>query len=119
MNSYQIAYTVKQPSVRSAAHTTTSFFTPITIANIALVGVGALLLLVYVLQANAITANQYRIQHLDEEVSALSQLYMALDKERADLGETQLLTTFALEYGMVEAANVSYVFEGNAVAYRR
>ena len=91
----------------------------ISLANLALAALMVVLLIYYVVVANSITAWNYKIQKLSGQLLSLSEIGSSLIAQRAFLESTELLVNFAKTNNMVEAKNVSYLFENKNVALVR
>ncbi|MEX2090546.1 MAG: hypothetical protein WD989_00205 [Candidatus Paceibacterota bacterium] len=92
---------------------------PILVSNVILFGILGLLLSFYVIQANMIAADRYNIKILNEKLASLNEVRTSLVAERSKTEDQSKLIEFALSIGMVEAKNVSYVFENGNVALRQ
>jgi len=87
------------------------------ILNVFLIALAGGLLLFYIIEANAIAADQYTTQALNREVQALSETHMELSQQQAQFEDPSALFSFALEHNMIEAKEISYLFESGNVAY--
>ena len=87
--------------------------------NIMLMSVVALLLFYYITIANSVTSKNYRIQALRERVSYLNEKSSAFMSERLVLESPAAILEFAKSNDLVEARNVSYIFENSNVALQR
>jgi len=87
--------------------------------NIMLMSVVAFLLFYYVTMANSVTSKNYRIQALRERVSYLNEKSSSLMSERLVLESPAAILEFAKSSNLVEARNVSYIFENSNVALQR
>ena len=87
--------------------------------NMLLLAVVGGLILFYVLQANSITSDQYRVQTLNQEAQALSEQHMNLVQQQAQNENSSSLAAFATGNGMIEARGISHIFEAKDVAYQR
>lgn len=117
---YQFSYASGNQTVHRQVQHETYAVTPIapaTILNMLLVALAGGLLLFYIIEANAIAADQYTTQALNREVQTLSETRMELAQQQAQFENTSVLTSFALEHNMIEAKEVSYLFESGNVAY--
>lgn len=86
--------------------------------NIALIGVASLLLFYYVMMANTIAAENYRIQTLRDKIGSLSEINSVLMSQKLSFENLSLLSEFAKSINMIEARNISYIFENSNVAQR-
>jgi len=116
---YQISYAVSPTKATRAYNRSLALLNPVIFLNFSLAALAAGLLLYYVLTANAISSDKYLLRTLDNRVISLSETHTSLTQQQADLASLTLLESFAKAHGMVEAQEVSYLFEGNNVAYRR
>lgn len=92
---------------------------PIVVSNIILSGATLLLLSFYVVQANIIAASRYQMKSMSEEIASLNDLKVSLTAERSRLETPSELSAFARNRNMVEAKEVTYLFENGNVALRR
>lgn len=86
--------------------------------NILLVGMGVLLLFYYVMMANYIAGTNYRVQTLKDKVSILAEVNSSLMSRKISLESPIVLLEFAKSRNLVEARNISYIFENKNVAQR-
>ena len=89
-----------------------------SVTNMLLAGIISLLLVYYVVVANSIAARNYKIQKLNEQLFSLIEANSSLMAQRSSLEDTGLLANFAKNNNMVEARNISYLFENKNVALR-
>lgn len=92
---------------------------PILVSNVILLGVLGLLLSFYIIQANMIAADRYQVKILNEKLASLNEVRTSLDAQRNDLEDPSELMEFAKARGMVEAKDVSYIFENGNVALQQ
>lgn len=90
--------------------------TPVVIANTALLLLTAVLLVYYVVSANAIAADTYKIKSLKEEAASLIEENSLLVTEKTRVEDPSSLAEFARTHQMVEAKDVTYLFENGSVA---
>ena len=86
--------------------------------NIMLFGVASLLLFYYVVMANSIASKNYKTQTLRNKIQALSETNSGLMAQKLVLETPTVLLEFAKSHNLVEANNISYVFENKNVAQR-
>lgn len=92
---------------------------PILISNILLLGIAGLLLSFYIIQANNIAADKYNIKILSEKLTSLNEVKTSLEAQRAEIDNPSELMEFAQSRNMVEAKNITYLFENGNVALRQ
>jgi hypothetical protein len=88
----------------------------IFIFNIVLVGAALAFMLYYVLQANVIAANSYKLKTLTDKANALQEARVALTSGVAD--DPSMVTAFAVSHNMVSANDAARIFEKVNVAQR-
>lgn len=88
-------------------------------ANVALAVLISLLLVYYVVTANSITAWNYKIQKINQNIVSLGETGSALAAQQSSLEDTGLLADFAKNNNMTEAQNIVYLFESKNVALRQ
>lgn len=91
---------------------------PILVSNIILLGVLGLVLSFYIIEANMIATDKYRIKVLDEKLTSLNEVRTSLAAKRSAVEDPSGLMDFAKSHNMVEAKNVTYMFENGNVALR-
>lgn len=84
--------------------------------NISLMGVASLLFFYYVMMANSIAAKNYKTQVMQEKIQTLSEANSTLMSKKLVLEMPASLLEFAVSRQLVEAKNISYIFEGKNVA---
>lgn len=100
-------------------HTHIRFLNPVAVINITLIALCAGAVLSYVLWSNSLAAGDYRITMLHGELSRLADANGSLATAKSSAEDPATLLKFAQAKGMVEAKNVSYVFESGNVALRQ
>jgi len=90
--------------------------TPVVVLNAALLLLTAVLLVYYVISANAIAADTYRVKTLKEQAATLIEENSSLVAEKTQVEDPSLLAEFARAHQMVEAKDVTYLFENGSVA---
>ena len=73
----------------------------------------------YVMMANAIASKNYKTQVLREKIQSLAETNSVLMTKKLILETPMALLEFAKAQQLVEARNISYIFEGKNVALRR
>lgn len=91
---------------------------PILVSNVILIAVFGLLLSFYIIQANMIAADKYQVKFLNEKLTSLNEVRTSLAAQRSETEDPSELMEFARAQGMVEAKNVTYIFENGNVALR-
>lgn len=86
--------------------------------NIMLVGVASLLMFYYVMMANTVAAKNYRIQTLRDQIELLAEVNSGLMAQKLLIETPNTLFEFASSHNLVEAKNISYIFENKNVAQR-
>ena len=89
---------------------------PILVSNVILLGIFGLLLSFYIVQANMIAADKYKVKILNEKLTSLNEVRTSLAAQRSGTEDPSELTEFAQARGMVQAKNVTYIFENGNVA---
>ena len=92
---------------------------PILISNVTLLAVLGLVLSFYIIEANMMAADKYSIKVLDEKLTALNEVRTSLSAKQSVIEDPSGLMDFAKSHNMVEAKNVSYMFENGNVALRQ
>ncbi len=91
---------------------------PILVSNVLLLGVFGLLLSFYVIQANIMAADKYKVKILNEKLMSLNEIRTSLTAERSETEDPSELMGFVRAKGMIEAKNVTYIFENGNVALK-
>ena len=87
--------------------------------NIALIGMASLLFFYYIMIANSIASKSYRTQVLMDTVDSLSEANGLLMSQKIALDTPAKISEFADSHQLVQAKNISYIFEKNDVALQR
>ena len=87
--------------------------------NIALIGIASLLLFYYVMMANSIASKSYNTQVLQNKIEKLSEVNSQLMSQKLTMDTPAKLLEFANSQQLVEAKNISYIFERKNVALQR
>jgi len=90
----------------------------IFIFNVILFLIIGLLTVYYVVQANVIAANNYKISLLNQKLESLNEVRSSLDAQKSSIEDPERITDFALSQNMVEAKNTTYIFQNGNVALR-
>lgn len=94
-------------------------FNRVVLFNIAMSAVVAALLLFYVIGTNEITANTYKTKLLSDKLFVLNETTTKLTINKNHFDNSARVLEFAREQNMIEAKNISYLFENGAVAIQR
>lgn len=86
--------------------------------NISLIGIAFLLLVYYIMVANSIASKNYKTQVLQNKTESLTEANSVLMSKKLVLETPAALLEFARSQQLVEAQNISYIFEGKNVARR-
>lgn len=86
--------------------------------NVSLIGVTCLLFVYYIMMANSIASRSYKTQVLHDTIEELSEKNSVLMSKKMVLETPASLLDFARSQQLVEAKNISYIFEGRNVARR-
>lgn len=84
--------------------------------NMLLLGAASLLLFYYIIIADRISSKNYKFQSLQNKIESLSEANTVLMSQKLSLDNPSLITNFAQSHNLVEAKNVSYIFENKDVA---
>lgn len=86
--------------------------------NIVFIGVAMLLLFYYIMMANSIASKNYEIQALREKVVFLTEQSSVFMSQKLILEAPAAILNFAKSNYLVEARNISYIFENKDVALK-
>lgn len=86
--------------------------------NISLAGIILLLLFYYIMVANSIASKNYQTKILQDKIEQLTETNSILMSKKLLLETPNALLGFAQANNLVEAKNISYIFEGKNVAQR-
>ena len=86
--------------------------------NIALFGIVSLLFFYYVVVANSVAANSYKVQVLQDELESLVESNSSLVAQKMALESPTALLELARAQSLVAAGNIVYIFENTNVAQR-
>ena len=87
-------------------------------ANLALIGVCIIALFYYVAIANSISGKNYKIQGLRINLGVLTEINGTLVSQKMSLENVVVLRNLAKSLNLVEAKNISYIFENKNMAQR-
>ena len=90
-----------------------------TIINSFLLAAVVALASYYVIGANGITSSNYLIKILKDKLTQINEERSVLLSQKAGLEDSLITLEFAKANNMVEAKNISYIFENGSVALRR
>lgn len=106
--------------VRDSQRASTSYgINPVLVSNVILLGIAALALSLYIVQANILAADKYKVKVLNEKLLSLNEVRTSLLAQRSVVEDPSGLMEFAKSRNMVEAKNITYLFENGNVALRR
>lgn len=88
------------------------------VVNAIILLVVGLLMIYYVVQANIIAANNYKISALNQKLESLNEIRSSLASQKSSMEDPARVLNFALSQNMVEAKNAAYLFEDGEVALR-
>lgn len=94
-------------------------FNRVVLFNIAMLAIAAAFLLFYVIGTNEITANSYKTKLLNEKLFVLNEITTKLTINKNSFDDSARVLEFARGQNMIEAKNISYLFENGAVAIQR
>ncbi len=90
-----------------------------TIINSFLLAAVVALAAYYVIGANGLASDSYKIKLMKEKLTQINEERSLLLSQKAGLEESLYALEFAKASNMVEAKNISYIFENKNVALRR
>lgn len=93
-------------------------FGPTLVINTILLTAGALLLVYYIIGANNLASSNYKIKVLNGQLTQLNEEQSGLVAQKAGIEESIVTLEFAKSHNMVEAKNISYIFESRNVAQK-
>lgn len=73
----------------------------------------------YVIQANIIAADSYKISLLNKKLESLNEIRSSLSAQKSSMEDPARILDFALSHNMVEVKNAVYLFENGNVALQR
>lgn len=97
----------------------TGGFCRTAIFNIGMLTIIAVLLLFYVISINGIVANNYKTRLLNDKLSALNEVTANLIVQKNSFDNSVKVLNFVQGHNMIEAKNVTYLFENREVAIQR
>lgn len=86
--------------------------------NFVLISMACLLFFYYIVIANSIASKSYKIQVFQDKIESLAEINSSLMSKKLVLETPASLLEFARSQKLVEAKNISYIFEGKNVARR-
>ena len=89
------------------------------VINLMLIGLFALMLFVYVVQMNGITANNYRIKTLTDKISSLNEVNSSLSVSRAVIDDVGIIMEFAKSNNMIKGDGSVALYGDARVAMQR
>ena len=91
----------------------------IFIFNVVLFLIAGLLVIYYIVQANIISASNYKISMLNQKLELLNEIHGSLAAQKSSMEDLARVLEFALSQNMVETENTTYLFESGNVALQR
>ena len=88
------------------------------VLNTMLLAASALLLVYYIIGANNIASDNYRIKLFIDRLTQLNEEQSNLFAQKTMVDESAVIRSFAQSHNMVEVKNISYIFESSNVAQR-
>jgi len=99
-------------------NTTTLNYTGIGVLNVFLLAAAVFLIMYFVIISNVITASNYGIRLLKEELSGLTEMNGILTAQKLSVEDSSAILNFAQAHHMVEVAHVTHIFESGNVALK-
>ena len=93
-------------------------FNSVLVVNTILLIVSALLIAYYIIGANSITSDNYKIKLFNDRLMQFNEEQSNLLAQKGTFDETFMIREFAQVHNMVEAKNISYIFESRDVAQK-
>ena len=112
----RVSMPVARQTVKELNHNPVS---TVFVVNAIILLIIGLLMIYYVVQANIIAANNYKISRLNQELESLNEVRSSLASQKSSMEDPAQVLNFALSQNMVEAKNVVYLFEDVDVALRQ
>lgn len=72
----------------------------------------------YVIGANIMTSRNYKVKLLEDKLTQINEERSLLLSQKASLENALVILEFAKAKNMVEAKNISYIFENGSVAQK-
>ena len=89
------------------------------ILNICLIGAVCFMLTYYIIQANILAANGYKMKVYSDQLAAFNETNTSLVSKVQSVTDTLGIANFAESHGMIQAKNANYIFENGNVALGR
>ena len=86
------------------------------VINTIILLIAGLLAVYYVVQANIIAANNYKVSRLNQKLESLNEIRSSLAAQKSAMEDPARVLDFAISQNMVEAKNAVYLFENGDVA---
>lgn len=112
VNSYSFRE-VRSTGFKPRVEIKTMDWTLISILNVGLFSIFAVLLFFYVFWINSATSTDFRISSLSEKITALNEMQSTLIAESLSFDNPADTLSFARQNNMVEAGEVKYLFSRN------
>lgn len=91
-------------------------YTSIGVLNVFLLAAAIFLIMYFVIISNVVTASNYKIGLLKEELSALTETNGLLTAQKLSVEDSSTILNFAQTNHMVEAGHITHIFESGNVA---
>ena len=95
---------------------TTFNYTGIGVLNVFLLAAVIFMVIYFVVVSNVVTASNYKIGVLNQELSGLIESNGVLTAQKLSIEDSSTILNFAENYNMIEAKHVSHIFENSDVA---
>lgn len=89
------------------------------IINAALVLVFLTVVFIYIVNANIMAANSYKIKQANDQLNLLNEIHANLMSQKGGIDEILKIKNFAKNQNMIEAKNIIYLFENGNIALVR
>lgn len=94
-------------------------YTGIGVLNVFLLSTVVFLMICFVVVSNIVTASNYRIGLLSEELSGLMEINAILTAKKLSIEDSLVILNFAQNHHLIEAGHVTHIFESGNVALQR
>lgn len=104
---------------RNKQNTPTLSYTGIGVLNVFLLAATVLMMMYFVIVSNIVTASNYGIGLLNEELAGLTETNGVLTAQKLSIEDSSAILNFAQAHHMVEAGHVTHIFESGNVALQQ
>lgn len=105
--------------MRNNLHKTTAInYTGIGVLNVFLLATAIFLMMYFVIVSNVITSSNYRIGLLSKELSELTEINGVMTAQKLSIEDSSIILNFAQSHYMVQATDITHIFESSNVAAR-